>query len=323
MRFLQCSIAVVLGFAASICLAQGYPTDIVRIVVPYSAGGGIDTLARALAQRLSEEWGGRTVMVDNKPGGNTVIGAQYVAAAKPDGHTILLTESSTLVVNPSIYSKLPYDTFKDFAPVTELVSVTQVLVAPPTFAPNTVSEVIRLAKSQPGKLNYASFGSGSTAHLNMELFASAAGIELTHVPYKGSAPALLDVAAGRVELMFSSVGGALPHWKAGRLKVIAFGSEKRLPQYPDVPTVAESGLPGFEASAWFGIVAPAGTPAEAINKIQSTLHKIMFDPAFRTRNLDPQAFEPVVSTPADFGDFLKAEAAKWGKVARDAKIRLD
>jgi tripartite-type tricarboxylate transporter receptor subunit TctC len=322
MRFLLGSIACVLGFATSVCQAQTYPTEIVRIIVPYSAGGGIDTLTRALAQRLSEEWG-RAVVVENKPGGNTLIGAQYVATSKPDGHTLLLTESSTLVINPSIYSKLPYDTFRDFAPVTELVSATQVLIAPPSFPANTVGEVVRLVKAEPGKLNYASFGTGSTGHLNMELFAAAAGIELAHVPYKGAAPAMVDLSAGRVQLMFTSVGGALPQWKGGRIKMIAFGSSKRLPQYPDIPTVAESGLPGFEASAWFGIVAPAGTPAESIGKIQSTLHKIMFERDFRTRNLDPQAFEPVVSTPAEFAAYLKAEAAKWGKVARDAKIRVD
>ncbi len=259
----------------------------------------MDALARALAERMSEEWG-RAVIVENKPGANTVVGAQYVAAAKLDGLTLLLTESSTLVINPSIYSKLPYDTFRDFAPVTELVSVTQALIAPPSFSANTVAEVIRLAKSEPGKLNYASFGIGSTAHLNMELFASAAGIRLVHVPYKGAAPAIVDLSAGRVQLMFSSVGGALPQWRAGRIKMIAIGSSKRLSQYPDIPVVAES-VPGFEASAWFGMVAPAGTPAEAIDKIQSTLHKIMFEPAFQSRNLDPQAFEPVVIPPFNSG----------------------
>ncbi|MPZ39041.1 MAG: tripartite tricarboxylate transporter substrate binding protein [Rhizobiales bacterium] len=322
MRFLQGLLVAIFSIAANVCLAQTYPAGTVHIVVPYSAGGGIDALARALAERLSAEWG-RVVVVENKPGANTMIGAQYVAAAKPDGLTLLLTESSTLVINPNIYQKLPYDTFRDFAPVTELVSVTQVLVAPSSFPASTVGEVIRMAKAEPGKLNYATFGVGSTAHLNMELFASAAGIKLTHIPYKGSAPAMIDLSAGRVELMFSSVGGALAQWKGGRIKMIAFGSSKRLPKYPDIPTVAEAGLKGFEASAWFGVVAPAGTPAEAINKIQSTLHKITSDPAFRAKYLDPQAFEPVVSTPAEFGAFLKEETVKWGEVAREKNIRVN
>jgi putative tricarboxylic transport membrane protein len=322
MRFLRGLIVAILVCAANVCLAQTYPTGIVRIIVPYSAGGGVDTLARELAERLSEEWGSG-VIVENKPGANTLVGAHYVATAKPDGLTLLLTESSTLVINPAVYKKLPYDTFRDFAPVTELTSVTQVLIAPPSFPAKTVGDVIRLAKAEPGKLNYASFGIGSTAHLNMEHFASAAGIELTHIPYKGAAPAMVDLSAGRVQLMFTSVGGALPQWKAGRIKMIAFGSSKRLPRYPDIPTVAESGLKGFEASAWFGVVAPAGTPAQAINKIQSTLHKIMFDSSFRAKNLDPQVFEPVVSTPAEFAAFLKAETAKWEKIAREKNIRVN
>lgn len=326
MGFLRVLIALVLSAAgfleidANVCFAQSYPTGIVHLIVPYSAGGGVDALARTLAEGMSEEWG-RTVIVENKPGANTVVGAGYVAGAKPDGLTLLLTESSTLVINPSIYSKLPYDTFRDFAPVTELVSVTQALIAPPSLPANSVGEVIRLAKSEPGKLNYASFGIGSTAHLNMELFASAAGIKLVHVPYKGAAPAIVDLSAGRVQLMFSSVGGALPQWKAGHIKIIAVGSSKRLPQYPNIPTVAET-VPDFEASAWFGMVAPAGTPAEAINKIQSTLHKIMSEPAFRARNLDPQAFAPVVSTPAEFAAYMKREAAKWAKVAHEENIRV-
>lgn len=322
MRSLVGLLAAILGITANVCLAETYPTGIVRIIVPYSAGGGVDALARELAERLTEEWG-HGVVVENKPGANTLVGAQYVASARPDGLTLLLTEPSTLVINPSVYNKLPYDTFRDFAPVTELVSVTQVLIASPSFPANTVGEVIRMAKAEPGKLNYASFGVGSTGHLNMELLASAAGIKLTHIPYQGAAPALVDLSAGRVELMFTSMGVVLPWWKGGRIKIIAFGSSARLPKYSDIPTVAETGLKGFEASSWFGVVAPTGTPVEAINKIQSTLHKIMFDPAFRAKNLDPQVFEPVVSSPTKFRGFLKEETAKWGKVAREKKISVN
>ena len=309
---------------AAVCVlaqAQEYPARPVRIVVPYSAGGGLDTLARAIAQRLTEAWG-QQVLVENKPGGNTIIGTEYVARSDPDGYTLLLTEPA-LVINASLYSKLAYDPFKDFAPITGLVAVNQALVVNPSLPVKNVGELIELAKKRPGELSYASFGAGSSGHLNMEMFQAMAGIKLNHIPYKGAAPALTDVAAGHVQMMFGSVGVVLAPWKAGRVRMLAVGSARRLAKYPDVPTVAETGLSGFEATAWLGLFGPAGTPREVIGRINAQVQEIFADPAFRGKNLDPQAFEPIVSSPEQFSDYTKSDALKWGKVVRGAGVKFD
>jgi tripartite-type tricarboxylate transporter receptor subunit TctC len=301
--------------------AQAFPAKPVHLVVPYSAGGGADTLARALAQRLSETWG-QQVLVENKPGANTAIGAEYVARSAPDGYTVLLIETA-LVINPSLYAKLPYDPFRDFAPVVGLVAISQALVVHPGVPAKNLPELIQLANTKPGEMSYASFGLGSTGHLNMEMLQQMAGIKLNHIQYKGTAPAMVDVTGGHVNMMFSSTGGVLPHWKSGKVRLIAVGSKARLPQFADIPTVAEAGLAGYEANAWFGIVAPAATPRDVIGRINAGVQKVFAEPAFRDKNLVPQAFEPIAGTPEQFGDYMKAEAQKWGKVARDAKVKLD
>ena len=319
--FASALIAVIGFFMGAVAIAQSYPAKAVHLVVPYTPGGGADTLARATAQRLSEVWG-QQVLVENKPGANTAIGAEYVAKSAADGYTLLMIETA-LVINPSLYAKLPYDTFRDFAPVAGLVAISQALVVTPSSPLKSVPELIQLAKTKPGEISYASFGLGSTAHLNMEMLQQMAGIRLNHIQYKGSAPAMVDVAGGHVAMMFNSTGGVLPQLKSGKLRLIAMGSKARLPQYPDIPTVAEAGLGGFEASAWFGMVAPAATPRDVIGRINGTLQKIYAEPAFREKNLLPQAFEPIVGTPEQFGEYMRAEALKWGKVARDAKVRLD
>ena len=235
---------------ATVCVlaqAQGYPAKTVRLVVPYSAGGGFDTLARAIGQRLSEAWG-QQVLVDNKPGANSIIGTDHVARSEPDGYTLLLAEPA-LVINSSLYSKLPYDPFKDFSPIAQVVAITHVLVVNPSFPAKNIRELIELAKSKPGELSYASFGTGSSGHLNMEMLQAMAGIKLNHIPYRGAAPALTDIAAGHVQMMFGSVGVVLPQWKAGRVRMLAVGSARRLAQLPDVPTVTEAGVPGFQATS--------------------------------------------------------------------------
>lgn len=301
--------------------AQGYPSKPVSLVVPYSAGGGADTLARALAQRLSETWG-QQVLVVNKPGANTAIGAEYVAKSAPDGYTLLMIETA-LVINPSLYAKLPYDPFRDFAPVTGLVAVSQALVVNPAVPAKNLQELIQLAKTKPGEMSYASFGLGSTGHLNMEMLQQMAGIKLNHIQYKGTAPAMVDVTGGHVNMMFSSTGGVLPHWKSGKVRLLAVGSKARLPQFADIPTVAEAGLPGYEANAWFGLVAPAATPREVIGRINAGVQKVFAEPAFRERNLVPQAFESIVGPPEQFGEYMRAEAQKWGRVVRESKVTLD
>ena len=301
--------------------AQGYPSKPVNLVVPYSAGGGADTLARALAQRLSENWG-QQVLVVNKPGANTAIGAEYVAKSAPDGYTMLMIETA-LVINPSLYAKLPYDPFRDFAPVTGLVAISQALVVNPAVPAKNLQELIQLAKTKPGEMSYASFGLGSTGHLNMEMLQQMAGIKLNHIQYKGTAPAMVDVTGGHVNMMFSSTGGVLPHWKSGKVRLLAVGSKARLPQFADIPTVAEAGLMGYEANAWFGLVAPAATPREVIGRINAGVQKVFAEPAFRERNLVPQAFESIAGPPEQFGEYMRAEAQKWGRVARESKVKLD
>lgn len=301
--------------------AQQYPSKPVRVVLPYAAGGGIDALARAVSQQLSQSMG-QQFLVDNRPGGTGVIGIEHVARSAPDGYTLLFIDP-TLSINSLLLSKVPYDPVKDFTPITQLASLPFVMVIPSAMAVKDVREWIDLAKSRPGALNYASFGVGSSGHLIAEMFQAMAGVRLTHIPYKGSAPALTDVAGGRVQLVFVSIGAAVPQWKAGKVRMLAVGGAARFAKYPEIPTVAESGLPGFEATSWFGLFAPAGTPREAISRISAEVQKINQDPAFRDKYLDPQGFEPVVSSPAQFAEYLRTDAAKWGKIIREAKVTLD
>ena len=318
MTVLLALAGVMPGFGAH---AQGYPVKPVHFVVPYSAGGGADALSRALAQRLSETWG-QQVLVENKPGANTAIGAEFVAKAAPDGYTLLMIETA-LVINPSLYAKLPYDPFRDFAPVSGLVAISQALVVNPAVPVKTLQDLIQLARTKPGELSYASFGLGSTGHLNMEMLQQMAGIRLNHIAYKGTAPAMVDITGGHVNMMFSSTGGVLPHWKSGKVRLLAVGSKARLPQFADIPTVAESGLAGYEANAWFGLVAPAATPRDIIGRINAGVQKVFAETAFREKNLLPQAFESIVGPPEQFGEYMRSEAQKWGRVARESKVKLD
>ena len=300
---------------------QGYPSQPVRIVITAATGGGMDGLARALSIPLSQIWG-QQVLVDNRPGGNTVVGTEFVARATPDGHTLLMSEPA-LILNMSLYTKLPYDALRDFIPVTGLADVNQGLVVNPSLPVKNVQELIALAKAKPGELSYASTGTGSILHLEMEMLAAMAGVKVTHVPYKGGGPALTDIMGGHVQMMFSSVAAVTPHWKSGKLKLLGFSSAKRLPQYPDVPTVAEAGFKDFEGSAWFGIHAPAATPREAINRIYAGVRDVFADPAFIKRVLEPGGLQPIVSSPERFAEYIKAEAVKWERVIREAKIKLE
>jgi tripartite-type tricarboxylate transporter receptor subunit TctC len=322
-RGTRCVAAVAaLLLAAASASGQTYPSRPITVVVPAAPGGVTDMLGRILAKRITEKWGQQAI-VENKPGANNQIAAEYVAKAAPDGYTLFVGPETTFVVNPSIYPKLNYDPVKDFTPITGLITINQALLVNPSLPVNSVAELLALAKAKPGELNYGTFGIGSSSHLNMELFAGEAGIKLTPVHYKGATPALTDVMAGHIQLMFVSVGSAVPQWKAGKVRILAVGARKRLEGLPDIPTVAESGVPGFEAVSWFGLYGPAGMPSAIVTKINTEVRNLFADPEVRKTFLAPQFFEPLVDTPAELAGFLDAEAKKWGKVVRDAKIRVE
>lgn len=311
--------ALLFGFSQQTALAQ-YPNKPVRVVVPYPAGGAVDSFARVLTQQLSELWG-YPVVVENRAGASTMLGAEQVAKSPADGYTLMLTAELTLVTVPHLYEKIPYDPLRDFAPITALVSATQALVANPSLPVKTVNDVVTLAKAKPGELTYGSFGIGSTGHLNMEVFQAMTGTRFNHIPYSGAGPALNDVVGGHVNLMLAALSIVKGSVEGEKLRVIAVGSDRRSSEFPDVPTISESGVPGFQAKSWFGLVAPAETPPEIIKKINQDVIKVMSDPAFAQRYLAAQGLEPITGTPEQFAAFMRTETKKWGKVVRDANIQ--
>jgi tripartite-type tricarboxylate transporter receptor subunit TctC len=290
--------ALLVGFSQQVALAQ-YPVKPVRVIVPYSPGGAVDSFARVLTQQLSEHWN-QSVVVENRPGASTMIGAEQVAKSPADGYTLLLTAELTLVTLPHLYEKIPYDPLRDFAPITGLVSATQALVANPSLPVKTVNDVVTLAKAKPGELTYGSFGIGSTGHLNMEVFQAMTGTRFNHIPYSGAGPAMNDVVGGHVSLMFAALSIVKGSVGAGKLRMIGVGSDRRSGEFPDVPTISESGVPGFEAKSWFGLVAPAGTPPEIIKKINEDVAKVISDPAFARQYLAAQGLAPDQIAAYDF-----------------------
>jgi tripartite-type tricarboxylate transporter receptor subunit TctC len=303
--------------------AQSYPTRTITLTVTAAAGGVTDVVARALGERLSQTWGQQAV-IENKGGAAHVVGAQSVAKAAPDGYSLLVAEAGTFTINPTLYGKgkLPYDEEKDFIPITGIVRINQALLGHPSLPANNVRELIELASKKPGELTYGTAGIGSAPHMNMVLFESMANVKLVPVHYRGAAPALTDVIAGHVNLMSVSVSLALPPLRAGQIKIFGIGSGKRLPLAPDIPTVAESGLPDYEATTWFGLFATAGTPREIVTKINTEVAKILADPQFREKFLAPQMFEPMASSPEEFADYIKAQIRKWAKVIGEQKLSI-
>jgi tripartite-type tricarboxylate transporter receptor subunit TctC len=297
--------------------AQGYPERTIKLVVPFPAGGATDLVARAVSQKLADALG-KPVIVENRPGAAAAIGTDFVAKSAPDGYTLLMGISSSMVVGP-VYSKVPYDPVRDFAPISILTVSPFAVVVRPSLPARTVPDLISLAKAQPGRLNMASFGSGSSSHLAGELFKSMAAINMTHVPYKGGAPALQDLLGGSVDVMFDIVSSVRPHIASGKLRGLAVTGLKRSPAAPDLPTAAET-IPGFEASAWFGILAPAGTPSEVVGRLNKELVRIVKGPELQ-QLFSAQAMEPVGSTPEQFAETIKQDLAKWSKVIRDAGIK--
>jgi tripartite-type tricarboxylate transporter receptor subunit TctC len=287
----------------------------VRMVVAYPPGGGIDVMGRQIAEKLTGMWG-QPVVVENKPGANTIVAADAVAKSAPDGYTVLLTTDATFSINPHLYAKLPFDTQRDFIPVTMLVLLQQLLAANPSLPANTLGELIALAKAKPGTINYASYGSGSQPHLSGEMLKFKAGIDLVHVPYKGISLAVPAVMAGEVQLTFAGIATSMPQLKAGRIKALAIGGPQRSPLLPNVPTFAELGYPEVETHAWFGLFLPAGSPREAVVRIHQDTRKILDDPDFRQKQLIDKGYDVVGSPPEEFAAYIRKDSESRARAVR-------
>ncbi|HKC34078.1 MAG TPA: tripartite tricarboxylate transporter substrate binding protein [Xanthobacteraceae bacterium] len=311
-----------LGFAASAQPAPSYPAKPIRLVVPFAPGGITDILARALGQRLAEAWG-QQVVVENRPGANSQVGAEVVARAAPDGYTLMVSADTTFVMNPHLYGKVAYDALADFVPVSGLGISPQALVVHPGVPAVDVNGLVGLARTKPGELNYGTFGIGSSGHLNIELLQSMTGTKFTAVHYKGAAPALTDVIGGHIQMMIVSIGLVTQPWQAGQLKVLGFGSTARIAQFPDVPTIAESGLAGYEAASWYGVVAPHGTPREIVDKLSAETRRIFGDATFREKFLALNMIFSIAGSPEEFAARIRTDHAKWGKVIRDANVKVE
>jgi tripartite-type tricarboxylate transporter receptor subunit TctC len=302
-------------------LAQAYPSKPIRLIVPFAPGGGNDNIARLVGKRVSDSLG-QPLVIDNRPGAGGVLGAELAAKSAPDGYTLFLGGVGSHALNPNLIEKLPYDPIRDFAPVALLAQAPLILVVHPSVPARDTAEFVAYARKNPGKLNFASNGNGTSSQLAAVMFDSMAGVDMVHVPYKGLSPALTDLLSGQVQLMFSSVVAILPHIKAGKLRALAVTGAKRLTALPEVPTIAEAGFPGYEASSWYGILAPAGTPREIVMKLNTEFRKALEQPEVR-KNLLAEGAEPVGGTPEQFAEYIRAEKERLGKVIRDAKIRLE
>jgi tripartite-type tricarboxylate transporter receptor subunit TctC len=320
--FIRASVLTVLvASSAAEAQPQGYPSKPVRFVVPYPPGGPLDTVARLLGQKVSESTK-QPVVVDNKPGAGGNIGADAVAKSAPDGYTILMGAVATHAINPTLYASMPYDAQKDFIPVTQVASTPNVLVVNPSIPASNVREFIAYAKANPGKLNFGSGSTGSAGHLAGELFKAMAGVDMTHVPYKGAAPAMNDLVGGQIQLMFDNLASSLGQVKAGRIKALAVTTARRTALAPELPTVAESGLPGFDISTWFGIFVPAGTPRDVVDRLHAEFTRALAMPDVRERMLSLGA-EPVGSKPGEFAAFIRAEADKYARVIKASGAKAD
>ena len=316
--FLLAVLASVLPQAAS---AQAFPAKAIRLLCPFPPGGGVDITARAIAQELSAQLG-QPVVVENKPGAGGNVAAADVARSAPDGHTLLLTLNALHAISPHLYASLPFDAMKDFSFITPLVSFHNVLVVGPGSALHSVREVISAAKREPGRITFASSGNGTNLHLTGELFKTMAGAELVHVPYKGSAPALTDLMGGAVAMMFDTIPSAVAHVKSGKLRALGVTGAKRSPLFPEVPTIAEAGLPGFEVVSWYGLAGPAAMPRELVRRLNAEAAKAAGSGVFRGR-MEPLGFEIVTSTPEKMVEMLAADSARWAPVIKAAGVTIN
>jgi len=320
MNILRTALAAALLAVAVQAAAQPYPSRPIRMVVPLSPGGFADTPARMITPRLSEALG-QQVFVENKPGAGATIGTEFVAKSKPDGYTLLFT-GTPHVISPALYKNLPYDPLKDFEPIIHVAAGPYVLVVNPQLPVRSVQELIAAAKAQPGRIDYASSGNGSAQHLVSALFASMAGIELNHVPYKGSGPAMQDLLGGQVKVSFAGIPNVMPHVKAGKLRALAVSTPKRSPDLPDIPTVAEAGVPGYDATLWLVILAPLGTPNEIVQKLYAETEKVLRNPEVQ-QQIATTGVEVSIIGPRELPEFMRRESDKWIKVARDSGATIN
>ena len=316
----RCACAALALAAGTACAQADYPSRPIRVIVPLAPGGGSDYTARYIGQRLAERIG-QAVVVDNRPAASGIVGTELVAKAVPDGYTLLLAYS-THAQSAQLFTTLPYDPIKDFAPVTEVIATPLTMLLNPAVPAKTVQEFIAYAKANPGKLNYGSSGPGSSPHLAAELFNSMAGIKMTHIPYKGVALYVTAQIGGEIQFSFSNMFTTMPHWKAGRLRLVATGGSKRLEAMPELPTIAESGVPGFEALTWYGYLAPAKTPRAIVDKLQKQIAAIVNTPDVR-QNFISQGNEPLANTPDEFAKVMKNDADKWGAIGKKLGVKLD
>ena len=317
-RKLLTVLAAIAALISGVAAAQPYPARPVRIVVPQAAGGGVDIMARAVAQKLTETWG-QQVIVDNRPGANGIIGIEAVAKSKPDGYTLSAAFTSVLTINPHVYKSLPYDTFRDFAPISQTVTNTIVLIVHPSLPVRSVKELVALGKSRPGQLDFGSFGVGNMTHLAGELLRVESQLNMVHVPYKGETPAITELIGGQVALLFAVSSAAAPHIRAGRARLLATGGEKRATAWPDTPTMIEAGYPKVMVTGWNGFLAPAGTPRDIIEKVQRDSARHLLGPELRDR-LSALGAEPAGTTPDQFAAFIRSETEKWQRVSKAAGI---
>ncbi|HLE67098.1 MAG TPA: tripartite tricarboxylate transporter substrate binding protein [Burkholderiales bacterium] len=315
-------LAACLAGSAFAVLAQSYPTKAVRFVVPYPAGGYYDLLARVIGAKLTENWS-QPVVVENRVGANGMVGTDFVAKSPPDGYTILMGGIGPFGISPSLYAKMAYDPVRDFAPVIHVASAPNVLVVHPSVDARSVKELIALARSDPGKLTFSSAGSGSSQHLSAEMFNTMVGARMTHIPYKGSAPAVTATLGGQVSVLFGTMADVVAHIRADKLRALAVTSARRIPSLPDVPTMIEAGVPGFEATAWFGVFAPAAVPHDIIAKLNQDIGRILRLPDVLERISQQGSAEIVGGSPEQYGAFVRAEIAKWAKVVSESGAKAD
>ncbi len=312
---------LLLGAASYPACADVYPNKSIRLIVPFAPGGGNDTVARAVAQQMSHNLG-QAVVVDNKPGAGGVLGADLASKALPDGYTLFLGGVGSLAVNPQVMSKIPYDSQKDFSPIILLATAPSVVAVNATSPFKTIQEMTAFAKQNPGKLNYASNGNGSSAQIATVIYESMAGVDLVHIPYKGLAPALSDLLAGQVQLMFSSTVAILPHIQAGKLRALAVTSAKRSPLLPNIPTLAESGLPGYEAGSWYGLLAPAGTPNDVILRLNQEAGKALSQSRVK-ESLVTEGAEVIGGSPQDFARYIRIEYTRIGRLLKEGRLQVN
>jgi tripartite-type tricarboxylate transporter receptor subunit TctC len=320
MKVASLAAALAVALVAGPAPAQDYPAKPVRIIVPFPAGGTTDILTRAIGQKLGEEWK-QPVIVDNRPGAGANIGAEQAVKSPPDGYTLLMA-STIHSINASLYPKLSYDPLKDFTPITLVAETAQVLVVHPSVPASSVKELVALLKAKPGQLNYSSAGNGSQPHLAAELFKTMTGTDMAHVPYKGGPQAMTDLVAGVVAVSFATAPSAVPNVKSGKIKALGVSTKGRIPALPDVPTIAEAGVTGYEASGFFGLVGPPGLSPGLVNQINAAVVRIVKEPAM-AKYLSDQGAEPLTSTPAEYAALIRDEVAKWGKVVKESGAKID